>query len=198
MDRSTLVRRTFHLASPVWLVWYWMPPDAWIGVRKELVLLFFLCGALLIEAGRLITGRQFLGLRGYESGRLSAYAWGSLGLAVGLLFFPGEIVIVTFWGMAWIDPLCAHMRKKRGDPWVPFVAYVALAAFLSLLVVPTALYSTSPWSPEVIAVFAPLAAIVALAAERPNLKHVDDDFLMHVLPMVVLAVLSMALGVDGR
>ena len=50
MDRATLVRRGFHLASPVWLVWYWMPPDAGIGMRKELVLLLLLCGALLIEA----------------------------------------------------------------------------------------------------------------------------------------------------
>ncbi|MBI4417036.1 MAG: hypothetical protein HY557_08635, partial [Euryarchaeota archaeon] len=66
MDRSTFVRRAFHLASPAWLVWYWMPPDSWVGVRKELVLLLFLCGALLIEATRLMTGRHILGLRAHE------------------------------------------------------------------------------------------------------------------------------------
>ena len=198
MDRATLVRRGFHLASPVWLVWYWMPPDAGIGMRKELVLLLLLCGALLIEATRLITGRQFLGMRDYEANRVSAYAWGALGLAIGLLFFPGQIVIVTFWGMAWIDPLAGWARRDRGYPWVPFLGYLALAVILSLGLVPTAPYRTSPWNLGLIAAFAPLAAVVALAAERPNLKHVDDDFLMHVAPMITLAILSAMLGIDNR
>ena len=189
VDRSTLVRKGFHLTSPVWLVWYWMPPDAWVGVRKEIVLVSFLCVALLVEAARLLTGRRFLGMREYESDRLSAYAWGSLGLALGLFFFPAEIVIVTFWGMAWIDPLCAYARKKGGYPWVPFVGYVALAFALSLLVVPTAVYQTTPLGPGQIALLGVLGATLALAFEKPNLRQVDDDFLMHVGPMLGLAAI---------
>jgi len=186
VDR-TIVRRAFHLTSPVWLIWYWMPPDSWVGVPKAAVLLFFLCGALLIEAARLITGRRIVGLRDYEQDRMSAYAWGSLGLTLGLLFFPGEIVIVTFWGMAWIDPLCGFSRKRGGYPWLPFVAYLALGVALSVLVVPTAPYQTTAFTLERIALYVPLAAVLAVAAERPNLKHFDDDFLMNVLPMLALA-----------
>jgi len=189
VDGSTLIRKGFHLTSPVWLIWYWMPPDAWVGVRKEAALVSILCIALLIEAARLITGRRFLGLREDESDRISSYAWGSMGLAVGLFFFPGEIVIVTFWGMAWIDPICAYARKRGGYPWVPLVAYVVLALGVSFLVVPAALYQTAPLGPSRIAAFAILGAVLALGAEKPNWKHVDDDFLMHVVPMVVLAAL---------
>jgi hypothetical protein len=170
-----------------------MPPDAWIGVRKEAVLVSILCVALLIEASRLITGRRFPGLREDESDRISSYAWGSMGLALGLFFFPGEIVIVTFWGMAWIDPLCAYTRKRGGFPFVPLVAYVALAFGVSFLVVPAALYQTVPLGPSRIAAFAILGAVLALGAEKPNWKHVDDDFLMHVVPMVALAALSAVL-----
>ncbi|HEV8594439.1 MAG TPA: hypothetical protein VGR51_02810 [Thermoplasmata archaeon] len=190
MDRGAFARRAFHLTSPAWLVWYWMPQDAWIGVRKEGVLLFFLCGALLIEAGRLILGYEVPGLRAYEADRISAYAWGSLGLAIGLFFFPGEIVIVTFWGMAWIDPLCAYTRKVGGYPWVPLVAYVVLGIALSLAVVPLAPYQTVPLSWSRVAVYVPVAAVLALAVEKPNFKHVDDDLLMHVVPMFSLAAMS--------
>jgi len=189
VDRSTLIRRGFHLTSPLWLIWYWMPSDAWIGVRKEAVLVSILCVALVIEAARLLTGRRILGFRADESERVSSYAWGSLGLAFGLFFFPGEIVIVTFWGMAWIDPLCAYTRRKGGYPLVPFAAYAVLAAALSFLVVPTAIDRTGPFDATRIAVVALMGASLAVAFEKPNIKHVDDDFLMNVGPMVVLAAL---------
>jgi len=187
VDGSTLIRKGFHLTSPVWLIWYWMPPDAWVGVRKEAVLVSILCVALLVEAARLLTGRRFVGMREDESDRISSYAWGSLGLALGLFFFPGEIVIVTFWGMAWIDPFCAYSRRRRWYPWIPLTAYVVLALAVSVLVVPAALYQTIPLGPSRIAGLAILGAVLALAAEKPNWKHVDDDFLMHVVPMVALA-----------
>lgn len=193
VDTSTLVRKGFHLSSPVWLIWYWMPPDAWVGIRKEAVLVSLLCVALVVEAGRLISGRRLPGFRGDEADRISSYAWGSLGLALGLLFFPGEIVIVTFWGMAWIDPLCAYTRRTGGYPWVPFVAYILLAMGLSFIVVPTALYQTEPLDGGRIVLVAVLAAVLALWAERPNLRHIDDDFLMNVIPMVILTVLALVI-----
>ena len=193
MDRGTFVRKAFHVTSPVWLVWYWMPSDSWIGVQKRYVLLFLLCGALLIEAGRLVTGRRIPGLRANESDRISGYAWGSLGLALGLLFFPGELVIPTFWGMAWIDPLCAYTRTRGGYPYVPFIAYVILAVVLSVAVVPLAPPPTTPLPLVRLAAYAPLAAALALAAEKPDLWWIDDDFLMHVVPMLSLTGLSAVL-----
>ena len=191
MDRAALVRRAFHLTSPIWLVWYWMPPDSWVGVRKEGVLLFFLCGALLIEAGRLLLGKRIPGLRAYESDRLSAYAWGAFGLAPGLLLFPGELVIPTFWGMAWIDPLCGYVRKRGGSPVYPVAAYVFLWLAVSSLIVSQAPYGTTPITGPELSLFAPIAAAFAVAAEKPNLKHVDDDFLMFVVPLLALAALSL-------
>lgn len=195
MDRSTLVRRAFHLSSPVWLVWYWMPPDAWVGVRKEAVLVLFLCGALLIEAGRLIFRYEIPGMRDYETDRLSAFAWGSLGLALGLLYFPGELVIPTFWGMAWIDPLCARGRREGYPILIPWLAYLVLTSIVSAVLVPLAPYQTIPLTTGGILLLMAIAGGVAVAVERPNLKHVDDDFLMTVVPLLVLAVLVRILPV---
>ncbi len=194
MDRRTFVRRGFHLTSPVWLIWYWMPPNAWVGVQKEFVLLFFLCGALLIEAARLIFRFPIPGLRDYETDRLSAYAWGSIGLATGLFFFPGELVIPTFWGMAWIDPLCAYAKKKGRYPHLPLAAYFGLAVLILTFVVPLAPYQTTPLvGPSAsarIALYALVAAGLAILAEYPNWRWVDDDFLMHIIPLLGLAALS--------
>lgn len=187
------MRKAFHLASPAWLVWYWLPPDAWIGVRKEAVLIVLLSVTLLIEAGRLISGRHLLGFRDYESDRLSANAWGALGLAMALLFFPGQFVIPAFWGMAWIDPLCAYTRKHGGYPWVPLAAYALLAALLLLFVVPLAVYQTTAVPPPRMALYVPLAAVAAIASERPKLRHVDDDFIMHVVPLLTLTGASLLL-----
>ena len=191
MDRATLIRRAFHLTSPVWLIWYWMPPDSWIGVKKEYVLLFFLCGALLIEAARLITGRRIVGLRDYEQDRMSAYAWGSLGLALGLLFFPGQLVIPTFWGMAWIDPLCGYARRRGGYPQYPVLAYLGLWLAVSFAVVPLAPYRTAPIGGLNLVLLGLVATALAIAVERPNLKYVDDDFLMFVVPLLALAGLTL-------
>jgi len=194
VDRGTLVRKGFHLTSPVWLIWFWMPPDAWIGVPKLAVLLFFLCGALLIEAARLIFGFRIPGLRTYESDRLSGYAWGSLGLGFALLFFPGEFVIPTFCGMAWVDPLCAYSKKHGRYPVLPLAGYVWVATFLIAFVVPLAPYQTTPFggllAGERILLFATVAAGLAILAEYPNLRWIDDDFLMTVVPLLGLAGLS--------
>ncbi len=190
MDRSELVRKAFHLSSPVWLAWYWIPPDAWVGVSKSVFLVVLLSGALLIEAVRLIRGRAFLGLRHYETDRVSAYAWGSLGLALGLLFFPGQLVVPTFWGMAWIDPLCAYTRKARGYPYAPLAAYFLLWVSVSYLIVPLATEQTVPMPVWVVLAFGAVAAVVAVAIEKPNFVYVDDDFLMFVGPLVALAALS--------
>lgn len=195
MDRSTLVRRAFHLTSPVWLVWYWTPPDAWVGVRKEGVLVLFLSAALLIEAGRLIFRYEIPGMRDYETDRLSAYAWGSLGLTLGLLFFGGELVIPVFWGMAWIDPLCGHGRREGYPLIIPWLSYLVLASIVSAVVVPFAPYQTTPLATGSILLLMAIAGSVAVAVERPNLRHVDDDFLMTVAPLLVLAALTRILPV---
>ena len=184
VDRSTLIRRGFHLTSPLWLIWYWMPQDSWIGVRKEAVLVSILCVALVIEAARLLTGRRILGFRADESERISSYAWGSLGLAFGLFFFPGEIVIVTFWGMAWIDPLCALARKKGWYRGIPILAYAALFLAVEAAMEPFLAVSYA-WSTRVL--FAVLATATAIPLEGRKVPQLDDDFLMLIVPMVVLA-----------
>ena len=170
-----LFRRLFHLASPVFLGYYWIPEDLGFGItRLSLTLLLF--GTVIgIEVVRVALRIPLFGLRGYETDRPSAYAWGSIGLLVGLLFFPMFLVIPAFCGMAWVDPLCSWSRRRGGYPAVPAVAYAAVfLAFLAAAGLP----------PAIVVLLTAVATPSALLAEYPQVPFVDDDFLMTVVPLV--------------
>lgn len=193
-----LFRRAFHLASPVFLVYYWIPecvtrPDltagqcpAAGGLTREGLMLLFLGTALCIEVARIALRIPIFGMRGYEAQRVSAYAWGTVGLALAFVLFPPVLVVPAFCGMAWIDPLCAWARKKGRHPWIPAIAYAAV--FASLL---AAIGGTPPL--EVVALTA-VATPVAIYAEHVDIKRVDDDFLMTIAPLVAATLASYAIG----
>jgi len=168
-------RRVFHLASPVFLGYYWIPEDLGFGItRFSLTLLLF--GTVMgIEVVRVALRIPLFGLRGYETERPSAYAWGSIGLLVGLLFFPMFLVIPAFCGMAWVDPICSWSRRRRLYPAAPAVAHAAVfLAFLTAAGLP----------PAIVLLLTAVATPSALLAEYPQIPAVDDDFLMTVVALV--------------
>ncbi len=173
-----LFRRLFHLASPVFLAYYWIPPSLAGGLTRQGLLLLFLGSALCVEVARIALGIPVFGMRHYEAARFSAYAWGTIGLALGLLFFPPVLVIPAFCGMAWIDPLAAWSRRTGRYPWPPAAGYaVAFAGVLSAF---------GSLTPGEAAALTAIAVPVALLAEYPDIRVVDDDFLMTVVPLLVL------------
>ncbi len=187
MARAEAFRRAFHLVTPFWLTYYLLPPDLEIGVAREYTVIVFLIAILVIETVRLSMRLNIPGLRKYEAGRPAAYAVGGLGIGLGLLFFPMPITIVVVAGMAWVDPLCGVIKGKRWYPAVPISAYFALAVIVFIfleLELPIAIF------------LAAIGAIMAIAAEHPNLKLVDDDFVMTIVPLIVLGGLWLLLGLS--
>jgi hypothetical protein len=177
-----LFRRLFHLASPVFLLYYWLPEDlGGTGIRRQALLLLAVGTVLSVDVARIALRIPVFGLRKYEAGRLSAYAWGTIGLAIGLALFPPILVIPVFCGMAWIDPLCASSRATGRYPWLPAIGYAAM--FASLLVI-----VRGGLSPLAIVALTAIAAVVALLAESVDLRLVDDDFLMTIVPLVALTI----------
>lgn len=177
MARAEMFRRAFHLFTPFWLTYYLLPHDLDMGVAREYLVIAFLAAILIVEAVRLSMKLSIPGIREYEIGRPAAYALGGLGIGLGLLFFPMVVTVVAVAGMAWVDPICGITRKKGWYPATPLLAYfiLALTTFILLEV------------ELMISIFmAGVGAIVAIAAERPNLKMIDDDFVMIILPLVVL------------
>jgi len=179
-----LFRRLFHLASPVFLLYYWIPQDlgnATTGLTREAILSLAVGTVLAVDVARLALRIPVFGLRKYEAGRMSAYAWGTIGLALALVFFPPILVIPVFCGMAWIDPLCAWSRRTGRYPWLPAFGYALAFAFL--------LGGIGGLNPIEIAALAAIATPVALLVEYPDVRVVDDDFLMTIVPLLVLTPL---------
>lgn len=175
-----LFRRLFHLASPAFLFYYWIPETLGAtGITRQALLLLALGTVLSVDVARIALRIPVFGLRKYEAGRVSAYAWGTIGLALGFVFFPPVLVIPAFCGMAWIDPLCAWSRKAGRYPWLPAIGYAA--TFSSVLTI-----TASGLSPLAIAALTAIATPVALLAEYPDIRVVDDDFLMTIVPLIAL------------
>lgn len=181
-ELGALFRRSLHVASPVFLVYYVLADDLWIGFPKPLLAVLLWGVTLVIEALRLTLHVDIVGIREYERGQISAYFWGGTALLLGLLFFPAPFVVVAMFGMAWVDPLCAWSRERRLYPHVPLLAYGALATVGLVL-----LADRGPLGTLLLAL---AATGLALAAEYPTIRYVDDDFTMLMVPMVGMTLLA--------
>ncbi len=187
MDGSSAFRRAVHIVSPIFLAYYLIPETLPGGITRTAVTLLFLGTAACIEIARMALGIPLLGLRPYEGQRVSAYAQGALGLAFGLFVIKDpNIVVPVFLGMAWIDPLAAFSRKRKWPRGLVVGAYFGL-----FLAAEFALGGIPSWS--VWFLFAALATAAATLMEGPKIPQVDDDLLMQVVPMAVLALASAVL-----
>ena len=61
-----LFRRLFHLASPVFLVYYWIPPDLVGGLARQGLLFLFLGSALCVAGAPVAPGTPVFGGRPHE------------------------------------------------------------------------------------------------------------------------------------
>ncbi len=179
MDYGHWTRRLVHMCAPLFLVYY-LIPDEVFGASKEAGLVLLLALVLAFEAVRLWRGWTFLGLRDYEAGRVSAFAWASVGLTFTFLFFPVELAAPAITGMAFTDPLIGELRRRKSPlyPLLPIAFYflLVLAIFIALM----------GWGWQVL-IASIVGTFLAISVERIRTKYVDDDFLMMVVPLLGMA-----------
>ncbi|MCI4336389.1 MAG: hypothetical protein L3K17_04220 [Thermoplasmata archaeon] len=178
-----LLRRAFHLGAAGVLVYYIVPARMFVVVTTSQLLLLGLAGVLALEGLRLLHAVEIPTLRDYEAGRPASYAYYGVALVAAILLFPEPIAITVVLGTAAIDPLIGELRLagpsvRRWYPGGPVVAYSALALVGLVLV--------GAWSPERAIAGGVLAAVVAVAAERPKIVGVDDDLAMTLAPAAAL------------
>jgi hypothetical protein len=182
---ESAVRRLVHICLPVFLLYYVIPDDTWIGIDKRLVLLGALFVFIIFEFLRLAYQIRVFGTREYEMDSMAAYLWAGIGFTVAFLLFDYALVVPAVLGMAWIDPLSGFLRERKSGlyPWLPFASYLVLAA-VTLIVV-------SSFAPQSIVFIAAAGAASGIAAEHKRVRFVDDDFLMLVIPLVVMTIVSL-------
>ncbi|MBU4032710.1 MAG: hypothetical protein KKD98_07940 [Candidatus Thermoplasmatota archaeon] len=190
MDCGHAFRRIFHLCGPFVLVYYLMP-NGFLGISRNGWVLLSLTGLIILEAIRLSTGRVFFGLRDYEAGQLSAYAWGGIGVTIALLLFPMPFVICAVAGLSWADPLIGEMRKKKMMNHYPALP---LGVYFSIVTICLLIFSDMKLIPVLI--LGVVGSMTAIAIEKPKWP-IDDDFLMLVVPLVAITLVYDYLNIAG-
>lgn len=193
MDLGEKVRRTVHLCLAGLIIYYWLPTRI-LYIEKRYLVVLLMIGVLLSDLFRIHRNISVFGERRYERKRISALSWVAIGVGIGFLYFPRYIVVPSIVSMALIDPLLGHLRRRRsgrgtgmdddtlnGDMgWTPPVpvSLSIIIFFISMLV----LANTPFWEVIVLSI---LGGIISVASERPQIRNIDDDFLMMICPMLV-------------
>jgi hypothetical protein len=181
MDLGAALRKLVHLSTPAFLVYYFLPSPLWEGgPTPQLALIAVLIIVLAFELARLIFGIKVIGMRPYEKEQISAAAWAGIALTIAFLFFPIELAAPVIFGMALVDPVISKIRKTKWYPTAPYLLHLAIMIAITIL-----LTNLQIWTVLALAI----TSAVALVAEGVKTRYVDDDFLMIVVPLIVLALL---------
>lgn len=181
-----LWRRLLHGAGAAVLLYYALPTTL-VGVVPRLALLLAaLAAVLLLELLRHGGILELPALRDYEHGRPASFVFYATALVAAVLLLPVPIAAAVVLGTSVVDPIAGELRASpracRAYPWLPYVAWVVLATI--------GLVPIGGWPLPVALELAALAGGVAIAAEWPTLRWVDDDLVMLAAPAVVLYALG--------
>lgn len=179
MDRGHLVRRAVHMTAPLFLVYYFVPDEV-LGLNKAIWLVILAAAFFAVEAWRLAKRVPMIGMRDYESGRMSAAGWFVLAGLVTLPFFPFGYALPVFLGMGLVDPLIGElrMRSSRLNPVLPTLVYFALALGSMSFIYGLEFH---------VVVAATVATALAIWVEGFKTEKIDDDFTMIVVPLLGIA-----------
>ncbi|WP_455392028.1 hypothetical protein [[Eubacterium] cellulosolvens] len=205
MTRSNglIIRRIFHLLFAFIVIYYYLPATIFGVPTYYLIIILFFLLPVLIEIVRLRRGITFLGLHDHERNHVASYLWFCAGATLLIIAFPQQIAAPCIIATALGDPVIGLTKPYRRR-------FIFIVTFLICLLV-FVLFQY----PIYLAILAAGVAFIAESFEfkirvrlRPNLfwsrsKHrfskyksvfdflfrTDDDFMMQVIPAIVLLIL---------
>lgn len=187
MDRAVLFRRCMHCLLALAPLYFLIPEELpWLGHGRWVLLIGFIAVVTLVESVRLLKGWTFFGLRPHERGQIASFVWASAGAVVALWFFREDVASAAIIGMALVDPLAGELRRLRPSSSatyvLPLAAYSAIAAATFV-----AFGQMSALSVVTVSI---IGAVSAVGAERWKVRYLDDDFLMIVVPCLLMELFA--------
>jgi hypothetical protein len=189
---NRIERRAVHAIGAAALLYYILPSPLFGVLPKEEILLGALAAVLLLEVLRHAVGLPLPLLRDYEEHRVAGFAFFAIALVAVLLLAPRPVAAAVILGTAVVDPVTGELRAQapRLYPAVPLVLYGALATI--------GLAGIGGWPLVPSIGLAAVAAVVAVAAEAPKYRWLDDDLVMTFVPALALWGLgAVLLGLGG-
>ena len=185
-----IFRRLFHLAMFIIPIVYFEYGEQFadsVGMSLDEVVASIVIIAAVGEGIRLKLGFTVFGQREYESKQVSALAWGALAIGLVLLITPTkEYAYPLIFSLTFGDPFMGELRRKGMDSKT-----VILAACVFVLGIWLACWYAFGTPIIVCLIVAPIAVL----AETPRLRYIDDNATMLLIPLAAVVTLEPFLNV---
>jgi len=179
-------RRFFHLSQLLIPILYFPLQQKMIehfGMSLMWLVVTCLTAVLIFEGVRVARGIVVFGQRDYEARRLSALAWGAIGLSLVLLFAPQPgFAVAIIASAAVVDPLIGEMRLRR--QYAPFVFSIGVLAVAVIWWLCSYYYGFAWWW---LLIMSPLT----VSCEWPSLSWIDDNALMQLGPLIAIIIFNL-------
>ena len=185
-------RRVFHAFGACFLFYYMLPDTFWLNLLKFWVPIFIIVFAVLLEISRLkgfISSDYFFGLRNYEKKRFGSYLFFGFALFILLMFFPQQIAIPCILCGCFADPIIGEARFRFSKIRVYFIGFLICVIFFMV-----SWLNADLW---LILLVSFVGASGALVGEIKKFWWLDDDFIIQILPAVLLVLLFLILTQFG-
>ncbi|MFH1101072.1 MAG: dolichol kinase [Methanobacteriota archaeon] len=177
-------RRVFHTFGASFLFYYLLPEGVWGSIVKIVLPVLLVAILVVVEYRRLhgsLDQKRFFGLRNYERGRPASYLYFGVALLLLFLFFPQQIAIPCILCASFLDPIIGESRFYFGRRNAYLVGF-----FVSLFFFVVCWFRAEWWIVILVAV---VGACGALVGESKKLRWLDDDFMIQMVPAVLLVVI---------
>jgi dolichol kinase len=176
-------RRVFHTFAASFLFYYLLPDEPWINLGKIIVPLIIVVGMAMVEFRRIrgdLDHNRFFGLRNYEKKRPASYLYFGVAVLLLFLFFPQQIAIPCILCAAFTDPIIGESRYYLGKKQAYIIGFLISLFFFMIT------WYQARW--EILLLASVLGATGAVVGEAKKLRFIDDDFLIQILPAVLLLI----------
>ena len=185
-------RRVFHAFGACFLFYYMLPNVDWINLLKFWVPPLIIVFAVILEILRLkgvISSDHFFGLRMYEKNRVGSYLFFGLAVLILLRFFPQQIAIPCILCGCLADPVMGEIRHRFGKVRVYLVGLLLCIVFFMV-----SWYKADLWIVFLVSIVGASGAVVG---EVKKFWWLDDDFMIQIVPAVLLIILLLSLKQMG-
>lgn len=180
-------RRVFHTFGASFLVYYMLPDVEWINLLKFWIPLLIVTFAFVLEYLRIkrkINSSHFFGLRMYEKNRVGSYLFFGVAILILLLFFPQQIAIPCILCACLADPIIGEVRYHFGRKEAYIIGFSVCMFFFVVT-----WYKASIW---IVLLASIVGAAGAVIGETKKFWWLDDDFMIQMVPAVLLLIIWMS------
>jgi dolichol kinase len=186
-------RRVFHTFGASFLIYYLIPTNIeWINIGKFWIPIMILLFALILEFLRIkgkIDSNHFFGLRMYEKNRVGSYLFFAVAIIILILFFPQQIALPCILCACLADPIMGEIRNNFGNKQGYIIGFFVCMFFFLI-----AWYKADIW---VLLLVSIIGAAGAVIGEMKKFWLIDDDFMIQILPAILLLLLWIAIKTIG-